>query len=152
MQYYHYVRIEFKLLKKEPAFKDTAAVITKRLEYLWKLASIPTVLTAPIIQMLKTHRDKMANIMKSINTKKKNKSILKQIEDFKKSRKTTLFDISACKCSEFRKRCCSCERQVPIMEQQFLLDQRSERKMAIGAVDVETMNKNFKKIQKSLVI
>ena len=73
VQYYHYVRIEFKLLKKEPAFKDTAAVITKRLEYLWKLASIPTVLTAPITQMLKTHRDKMANIMKSINPKKINR-------------------------------------------------------------------------------
>ena len=38
------------------------------------------------------------------------------------------------------------------MEQQFLLDQRSERKMAIGAVDVEAMKKNEKKIQRSLVI
>ena len=53
VQYYHYVRIELKSSKKEPAFKDTAAVITKRLEYLWKLASIPTVSTVPITQMLK---------------------------------------------------------------------------------------------------
>jgi len=46
MQYYHYVKIELKLSKKEPTFKDIAAVITKRLEYLWKLTSIPTVSTA----------------------------------------------------------------------------------------------------------
>ena len=45
----------------------------KRLEYLWKLASIPTVSTARITQMLKTHRDKMTNAMKSINAKKKNR-------------------------------------------------------------------------------
>ena len=145
MQYYHYVRIELKLSKKEPTFKDIAAVITKRLEYLWKLASIPTVSTARITQMLKTHRGKMTNIMKSINARKKNKSLSKQIEDFKKTSKTTLFDISACKCSEFKKCSCPCERRVPIMEQQFLLDQRSQRKMAIGSVDVETTNKNKQK-------
>ena len=34
MQYYHYVRIKLKLSKKEPSFKDIAAVIMKRLEYL----------------------------------------------------------------------------------------------------------------------
>jgi len=63
--------IQLKLSKKERTFKDIAAIITKRLEYLWKLASIPTVLTARITQMLKTYRDKMTNIMKSINVKKK---------------------------------------------------------------------------------
>ena len=31
MHNYHYVRIEFKLSKKESTFKDIAAVITKRL-------------------------------------------------------------------------------------------------------------------------
>ena len=36
------------------------------------------------------------------------------------------------------------------MEQQFLLDQRSERKMAIGSVDVETTNKNEKEIRRRL--
>ena len=45
-----------------------------------------------------------------------------------------------------KKCCCPCEQRVPIMEQQFLLDQRSQRKMAIGSVDVETTNKNEKKI------
>ena len=93
--------------------------------------------------MLKTHLDKMTSIMKSINAKKK--SLSKQIEDFKKTSKTTLFDISACKCSEFKKCSCPCERRVPIMEQQFLLNQRSQRKMAIGSMDVETTNKNEKK-------
>ena len=101
--------------------------------------------------MLKTHRDKMTNIMQSINAKKK-KSLPKQIKDFKKSSKTTLFDISACKCSEFRKRSCLCERRVPIMQQQFLLDQKSERKMKIGSVDVETTNKNEKQIDRRLVM
>ena len=146
MQYYHYVRIELKLSKKEPTFKDISTVITKRLECLWKLAYIPTVSIARITQMLKTHRDKMTNVMKSINAKKKNKSLSKQIEDFKKSSKTTLIDISARKCPKFRKYSCPCERRIPIMEQQFLLDQRSQRKMAIRSVDVETTNKNEKKL------
>ena len=44
--------------------------------------------------MLKTHRDKMTNIMKSINAKKK-KSLSKQIEDFKKTSKTTYLLVNA---------------------------------------------------------
>ena len=38
------------------------------------------------------------------------------------------------------------------MQQQFLLDQKSERKMKIGSVDVETTNKNEKQIDRRLVM
>lgn len=152
MQYYHHVRTELRSSKKEPPFKDIAAVVTERLEYLWKLASIPTVSTARINQMLKSYRDKMANIIKSLNAKKKNESLQKNLEAFKKSTKTTLFDISACKCPDLTKCSCPPERRVPLKEQQFLLDQRSDRKMAIGTVDVETTNKNEMTLARRLAI
>ena len=49
----------------------------------------------------------------------------------------TLFDIviAACHCDQFDD--CACPRQlkVPVLEREFLKDQRSARKMFIGSVD-----------------
>lgn len=142
MKYYHKVRSELKSSNKEPTFKDIAALVTERLEYLWKLASIPAVSNARIHQILKTYRDKMASIIKSMKSKKKNENqFQKNLNEFQNLAKTTLFDISACKCPDFTKCSCPPERQVPLKEQKFLLDQRNERKMAIGTLDVATTQK-----------
>ena len=58
--------------------------------------------------------------------------------------KKTLFDISSCKCKSFSK--CNCERnrKIPEREQSFLTDQRTDRKMVIGNVDLAISRKNLK--------
>lgn len=50
--------------------------------------------------------------------------------------KKKLFDISLCKCPDFKK--CLCLNKVPSKEQAFLVDQRRERKMVIAGVDIVT--------------
>lgn len=48
---------------------------------------------------------------------------------------TSLFDISRCKCED--KCVCSYVDKIPKKEKQFLIDQRNERRMFLGSIDVD---------------
>lgn len=59
--------------------------------------------------------------------------------------------MSACKYSAFAK-FTPPERSIPLNKQRFLLDQRSERKMAIGTLDLKKTNKNKKTLARRLAL
>jgi hypothetical protein len=49
-----------------------------------------------------------------------------------------LFDIAACKCSDFDACCCERDKRIPIEERAFITDQRGARRMVIGNIDRKT--------------
>lgn len=148
MRYYQHVRIELKQVK-EPAFNDIAAVVIQRLQHVWKLASIPALSKKRIHDMLRSYRNKINNIIKSLNSKKKSELKFQQmIQEFKDSAKGKLFDITTCKCSDLERCNCPLERRVPVEEHKFLIDQRSNRAMAIGTLDLSTTKRNTKRSER----
>ena len=113
-------------------FKISKIIIRKVME-LWIKASIPTVSTNRAMYMLKVYHKKYMDIKKSIKKDgKKNK------ETFVNDAKSTLFDISSCKCANFSSCKCVKTRKVPEIEQSFLTDQRTLRNMVMNSVDVKT--------------
>lgn len=72
-----------------------------------------------------------------------------KIESFKQS-SAKLFDICSCKCENITK--CTCEkiRKVSKKEWDFLIDQRTARKMIIGSIDLVTTKKELNKENRNL--
>ena len=146
MKYYQYVRLDMKQ-GREPSLKAIATTVVIQLENLWKYASIPHLSRKRITSMLRQYRTKMNNLLKSESKGSKNyKNKLKTMQD---SAQKTLFDISACKCSDFKLCNCKRENQVPLAERAFLSDQRSSRCMAIDRVDKASTRANQKRKKNS---
>lgn len=143
MKFYEWTRQQLKIEKngKDPSFADVATIITSKLEEIWASASIPIVSHTRIIQIIKSFREKC----KKINKSHSKPSFAEKVKEFRiQSQK--LFDISYCKCPDFDACVCPREKKVPMLEQAFLQDQRSSRKMIIGRID----KKETKKIQTRL--
>lgn len=78
--------------------------------------------------------------MKSYKKLQNHEPFKLKIESFKQS-SAKLFDICSCKCENITK--CTCEkiRKVSKKEWDFLIDQRTARKMIIGSIDLVTTKK-----------
>ena len=84
--------------------------------------------------------------MKNIKSRGKETKFQNKLKELARTAQATLFDVSACKCSDFNE--CSCEksRKVPIKERNFLIDQQGSRMLFIGEVDkkeTERLSENF---------
>lgn len=152
MKLYLWIKHEIKSKKpvKEPSFKEIATDVVVEVEKLWQKASIPTVSHTRVLQMLRCYHDKYRALIKNYRQRKDKTSLTAKIQAFQHDAKSKLFDISACKCVDFQKCVCPKNRKVPEEERGFLLDQRSQRKMIIGAVDVITSKKNEQKYQRQV--
>ena len=53
-------------------------------------------------------------------------------------------------CNNFEKCACSKDSKVPVIEREFLVDQRKVRRMIIGSIDKETAAKTVKKAERNL--
>lgn len=73
-------------------------------------------------------------------------------ESFLNHAKATLFDISYCKCKDFLNCSCGKDKKIPKLERQFIVDQRTVRKMAIGRVDIKTTKQMVNKINRKLLL
>jgi len=80
--------------------------------------------------------------------KKKGDSKLSTISALSKE-SLVLFDIATCHCSDFTKCNCPRESKVPVLERQFLLDQRNEQKMVIGGLDTAATSRLMKKTDRA---
>lgn len=148
MKFYLQVRNQLKQSSngKDPTVKIISDIVVTDVEKIWQKASIPIVSHNRALQLLINYHDKYKKIIKSIKNRKNTLTFKSNLEKFQNNAKDTLFDLAACKCIEFY--LCSCEksRKVPIIEQVFLKDQRSMRKMAMSSIDVLTtkkLNKNM---------
>ena len=122
---------------KQPSLKEISEMLSKKIEDLWKKASIPSVSHERVLKMFHDYHRKYRNLVKNI--KPKMTDVFKaKVGAFKDNAAKTLFDISACKCADIAGCICPKIRKVPIKEQEFLTDQRTTRKMYMSAIDVKT--------------
>lgn len=149
MKHFLFVKFQLKTTSYNPPLHASFKSVATYLLQVWQKASIPSVTPDRVIAMLKDYHGKYVNILKTqSSTSIKKETFNKKLNDFKQ-KSHHLFDISACKCVSFSKCSCRKEKKVPLKEQPFLLDQRSERKMAIGSVDVQESNRMRKKLMRS---
>lgn len=142
IKYYSWLRLEkLNENKQEPSVSDVCKKLVKDIKEIWKKSSISVVSDQQIFSQIKQYNDKYRTIKKSLKSKYKD-NYNKTVQRFKESAETKLFDIASCKCKQFST--CKCKNKIPIAERQFLLDQRTNRKMAIGHLDIETTKKNQK--------
>lgn len=150
MRYYQWFRHNLKAgqNKKEPSFLQIVTPVARGIEKVWQNASIPVVSRKRIIQLIKNCHDKYMNLMKSYKARKTQNSFNEKLVTFRNSY-NVLFDIASCKCDSSS---CHCEktRKIPKPEQQFLLDQRTQRKMRIGGIDLKATKKLQAKLQRKL--
>lgn len=141
MKYYNLIRYRLKLecnSKKEPSINDISEIVSSKIENLWKKASIPIVSHNRVMQLIKTYHAKCKNLIKSLKRLSKDK-----MQDFHESSEK-LFDVSSCKCKDFESCSCPKDQKVPKEERAFLIDQRTERKMIMGTVDLLTTKRKRK--------
>jgi len=121
--------------KIDPPVSITARLIAEKVIEIWKKASIPVLSIRRVIQMITTFHKQCRDLLKS--TKRDPSQQLKE-EIFVGNAKKTLFDICTCKCENPATCPCEKSRKVPEQEIPFLVDQRTNRKMVIGSIDVAT--------------
>lgn len=133
MKAYLWLRIKQKETNngKDPSISEVSKELINILKNIWHRASLPVVSDQQILRIIKNYNDKYKSLKKNINAAY-NKKCLEKLNLFKKASQK-LFDISACKCKNFAK--CQCTNKVPKSEREFLIDQRTNRKMFIGNLD-----------------
>lgn len=141
MKYYNLIRHRLKLennSKKEPSINEISEVVLCKIEYLWRKASLPIVSHNRGMQLIKSYHAKCKNLLKSLKRLSEEK-----IQDFHRNSEK-LFDVSSCKCKDLELCKCSKDQKIPKEERAFLIDQRTERKMIMGTVDLLTTKRKKK--------
>lgn len=144
MKCYCYIRHNLKIAsEKDPTVNEICDTLVPKIEQIWSRASIPVVSSKRILQMIRAYHGKYRNLLKSKGRKGSDKFDC-NLAKFRKEAER-LFDIAACKCVNFNTCTCIKEKKVPVVEQEFLSDQRSNRKMVIGNIDIATTSALRKK-------
>lgn len=110
------------------------------IEKIWQKTCIPIITTKRIIVKIEDLYSSYESVLKFGSATK----FTIKIAEFKKKCDETLFEISKCKCDDIFLCKCPWEAKVPLKEKNFLLDQRTERKMVFGNVD-KKMTENFER-------
>lgn len=121
---------------KEPSFYEVAEAVSLRVENVWKKASLPIVSHARVLQMMRAYHDNYRSLLKPYKSRKNQPKYKDQLKKFENSSKSRLFDICTCKCKDFTKCVCEKNKKVPKLEIEFLNDQRTQRQMVIGNIDI----------------
>ena len=147
MKYYLLIRQSLKQkTNKDPSVSEIVKHVVEKLKIVWKMASIPIVSDQRIEAMLKTYHGKYRNILRPLKGRSNSNSYSEKVKAFKSEAQRKLFDIAACKCDLLLKCSCPKEKKIPKSEHAFIVDQRTERKMAIGNADWESSKKIAAKI------
>lgn len=137
--------LKFGARRTPPSHGLVAAKVAKKLEEIWMKASVPCVSSRQIIAKISLLHTKYRALLKKyspapVTKKQKQKFALfsDRARAFREENVKKLFDVCLCKCVSLAD--CSCPRahKVPAREHDFLSDQRTTRRMFIGALDAET--------------
>jgi len=138
MRHYLLCRFELKVTKKEPPIYSICQRVASDVLDIWNKESIPTVTQTRVVKLLQDYHSKYRTLLKPYKSRQNNSSYIDKITLFKNDAVAKLFDISACKCVSFSSCSCSREKKIPQIEQQFIMDQRTQRKLIIVSVDIAT--------------
>lgn len=128
--------------------KDFYKEVALKLMKIWEKASIPTISFNRIFLKLLDFHSKYRKISKLLSSGRVSRKAKVKIDSFKCKSQKTLFDLSSCKCKSFSECDCVKSRKVPKSEQIFLSDQRLERKMYIGGIDLKMTQEKKRKEQR----
>lgn len=136
MRFYFWVKNDCMSRSSTKRLETVTAItdrVASRVEEIWMKASIPIVTHNRVSQIIRSYYDKYLKLLKNFKERHNEDKYNEKINCFKEEG-SRLFDIASCKCA-FDK--CNCEktRKVPVVEQSFLIDQRSTRMMFISSVD-----------------
>ena len=132
-------------LPKNTSSTDVISQVASKVAELWLLAGIPTVTVTRIRQRIESLHQHLRNVMKKKGVQKETAISAAQMESLQ------LFDVASCSCSDFTICTCQKESKVPVIERQFLQDQRNARTMLIGGLDKEVtrqMEKSYERASK----
>ncbi|XP_072389272.1 uncharacterized protein [Diabrotica undecimpunctata] len=120
--------------------RKNSEIVTERVEEMWRRASIPIVEHKTILARVIAYHDKYRTLLKPYKGRKDEVGYKEKLFKFGEDSKK-LFDIATCKCLEFTDCSCPKNQKIPIPERNFLIDQRTDRKMIIGSLDREATKK-----------
>lgn len=138
MKYYLWT-IHFDCPNKD-LVRNTSETVALKVEETWRNASIPIIEHRVVVKRIQEYHKKYRNLLKPYKARKNVESYKKKIKKFVDESKR-LFDIATCKCANQNVCVCERTRKIPTSERNFLNDQRSDKKMIIGGVDVATSQK-----------
>ncbi|GBL91730.1 hypothetical protein AVEN_71370-1 [Araneus ventricosus] len=137
---------------KETAFCTVAQQVAIKLNIIWDKAFIPIVTHNSVIQLITRCYDDYISIKKTLNCK----TTVRKTKDDKLTsfieQTSKLFDIAFCKCADFSGCTCPKEKKFPVLERQFLLDQRGPRIGRIGSVDLPVTEGMIKRAERSWTV
>lgn len=119
---------------KEPRFSDIAGIVAEKVINLYKKVSIPQVTYTRVIQLIRDIHNRYQKIKRNINRVNTSDTLPTKLRDYLSSI-DKLFDIASCKCDFLRSCTCPKEQKIPFDIQNFLVDQRNERKLKIPCTD-----------------
>ena len=138
-RHYRYIMFKNNFQSNSPR-KPILKILISDLMQIWQKASIPTIQEYSIEQLLQRFLDKHANKLRSIG-----KDNFEDIAANYLKSNDVLFNISSCKCKDFANCTCSKEKKIPKAEREFFEDQKKDRDIYIGALDIAMTRKNIEK-------
>jgi hypothetical protein len=135
---------------KDPSNKDICKTLAERFSKIYGSASIPSVTVKQIGDKILSYHNKYQTLIKPYKARCNVESYKQKLDKFLEDSKK-LFNFSSCKCRDFHSCNCPKEKKIPKIEQQFLSDQRNDRLMFIGSVDVNVTKKLQKRTAREAV-
>lgn len=138
MRHYYFVRNTLRQegANYEPASAEIALIVADKVLSIWNKASLPTLLHKSVVKRIIAYNNEIQKLKK--HAQRMDETYLKKIEQFRMDSQR-IFDICSCNCKCFSTcKCSSVKKKVPVKERDFLIDQRTNRKMRIGGLDVKT--------------
>lgn len=120
-----------KSVAKSPNLKEIFKWVAIEIEEIWNQTCIPIISQ----KQIKVRIEKLYKSYTDVIKESTKPCFESKIDELKKKTTTELFDICKCKCLDLYE--CNCDRSsvVPKNEKDFLLDQRTKRRMIFGEID-----------------
>lgn len=118
---------------------------------IYNSASIPTISIQQINAKIVEYYEKYRKLLKPYKSRKSVPSYLAKLNSFVEH-SNSLFEFCACKCVDFDNCSCTKDKKIPVLERNFIIDQRNERKMFLGNIDKIETSKIIKRSQRKISI
>lgn len=122
---------------RNPSYSEVSELTLDRVEAIWHKSSIPVVSRRTMNAMLRKELDVVQKLNKSFSRDQQKDCFKNKLANYLENA-NKLFDVAACKCSDFLSCKCVFEKKVPRLERDFLIDQRTTRTMLMTGIDAKT--------------
>ena len=130
-----------------PSVAVIASEIATAVQEIYRKASIPCVTHKRIVAKIKEYHERYRKLLKIFNSRKDLNGDESKISRFYDDSKK-LFDFVSCKCKTFDDCRCNKDLKIPVIERDFVVDQRNERRMFIGNTDQKITNAQKRRLER----